>query len=378
MHRQAATCVIITALAAATVGIVGGNAHAQDREIIPTWVRSIFEFYGGGQIDDRELIGALEYLIAEGIIQIKAAPAEPNMSAEALSYNLDADAWEQASIESRRDMIEALPVLDAAAEHIRPNNRQTWAQHVESLRQLAATMDATDAAVITSMRAAAADGTVSAAERADVKAARAAANAVSEAANAALTRILPDHSALAYGPQMVALASGMSGGGAWQHYSDDAIIAPYKPDTPALDISPVDIRGTIHADTNAARAQHGLPDMHRDPDLDALAQAHAEDMAARDYYSHDTPEGIGPSGRAALAGYDCRKDYGAYYTTGIGENIAWWSGYSAGSVASNAVTNWMNSPGHRENILGTDYSRLGVGAAASRSGGTIYAVQNFC
>ena len=170
-------------------------------------------------------------------------------------------------------------------------------------------------------------------------------------------------------------------GGAWQHYANDVEIDPYKPDgTSALDSGLVDIIGTIHADTNAARAEHGLPSLHRDPRLDAIAQAHADDMITRGYYSHDTPDGIDPSGRAAQAGYDCRKDLGGgRYTVGIAENIGAWSGrYSAGAIASDAVPNWMSSPGHRENVLGQNYDRLGVGVAASGAGGTVYAVQNFC
>ena len=137
---------------------------------------------------------------------------------------------------------------------------------------------------------------------------------------------------------------------------------PYRPDTPSLGTGPVDIRGAIHSGTNAARARHGLPDMHRDPGLDALAQAHAEDMAARGYRPHDAPEGIGPSGRAAPAGHDCRKDHGGCHATGIGENAAWWSGHSAGFVASSAVTNWMSSPARR----GTSWGRIATGSASAR------------
>ena len=171
-------------------------------------------------------------------------------------------------------------------------------------------------------------------------------------------------------------------GGTWQHFNNDVEIAPYKPDgtAAARDIGPVDIRGTIHNGTNAARAEHGLPALHRDHRLDAIAQAHADDMIARDYYDHDTPDGIDPTGRAEQVGYNCRKDLGGgRYTVGIGENIAAWLGrHSAGFIAADAVPGWMNSPGHRDNILGANYDRLGVGVATSDSGRTTYAVQNFC
>ena len=44
-------------------------------------------------------------------------------------------------------------------------------------------------------------------------------------------------------------------------------------------------------------------------------------MSNRNYFSHDTPEGLDPTDRGNNAGYTCRKDFGSYYTEGLGENI---------------------------------------------------------
>lgn len=134
----------------------------------------------------------------------------------------------------------------------------------------------------------------------------------------------------------------------------------------------------VHRLTNDERAAAGVPPLARDAALDGIAQMHADDMAERGYFSHDTPEGAGPSDRAAASGYACAKAAGAYTMTGIGENIHYAGGsylYTEG-VAAGAVGGWMDSPGHRANILDGGYDRLGVGIAIG--GGSAYAVQNFC
>lgn len=110
--------------------------------------------------------------------------------------------------------------------------------------------------------------------------------------------------------------------------------------------------------------------------LDAVAQGHAADMAARGYYSHNSLRGLDPTGRARVAGYPFWK-----YTifSGIAENIwvSWSHRAHVDAAAREAVRAWMRSPGHRQNILEGRYGRLGVGVAISRHG-SLYAVQNFC
>ena len=139
----------------------------------------------------------------------------------------------------------------------------------------------------------------------------------------------------------------------------------------------------IHAATSEARASHGLPPLARDRALDTIAQAHAEDMAARVYYEHESPEGLDQMDRMERAGYldACYKDYGDYTEAATGENIdllhEWqWDHRPAGDVMT---ARWMDSPGHRENILEPRYDRMGVGVAkAWDNGRVLYGVQNFC
>ncbi len=103
---------------------------------------------------------------------------------------------------------------------------------------------------------------------------------------------------------------------------------------------------------------------------------HADDMLARDYFSHNTPEGDTPSMRAMDAGYP----------GGAGENIAW--GGSTGAIDELAHVyerhrGLFRSPGHRENLLNDDYVDVGVGVRYGRftSQGATYnasmVVENF-
>lgn len=110
--------------------------------------------------------------------------------------------------------------------------------------------------------------------------------------------------------------------------------------------------------TNGERARAGLPPLARDPLLAAAAQAHCADMVARDFYSHTSPDGSRPWDRAAAAGSARRT---------IGENIA-----CGQRSAAEVVRGWMNSPGHRANILKPDFTHIGVGFAGGGRSGTYW------
>jgi uncharacterized protein YkwD len=84
------------------------------------------------------------------------------------------------------------------------------------------------------------------------------------------------------------------------------------------------------------------------PALLRAARNHSWDMANRNFYGHETPEGWGPSDRARAAGYP----------TGVAENI------HVGATNANAVVNdWMNSPGHCKNFMNPAYREIGIGHA---------------
>ncbi|MCQ6245817.1 CAP domain-containing protein [Streptomyces malaysiensis] len=110
--------------------------------------------------------------------------------------------------------------------------------------------------------------------------------------------------------------------------------------------------------TNAERAAARLTPLAQDPRLAAAAQAHSDDMVARDFYSHTGPEGHQPWDRARAAGATHR---------GIGENIA-----CGQRSPAEVVRGWMDSPGHRANILKPDFTHIGVGHATGSRAGTYW------
>jgi uncharacterized protein YkwD len=113
---------------------------------------------------------------------------------------------------------------------------------------------------------------------------------------------------------------------------------------------------------NAERAKAGCGSLVTSAALQQAAQGHSADMAANDYFSHTSQDGRTFADRIRAAGY----------TGGaIAENIA------AGQATAGAVmTSWMNSPGHRANILNCAYRYLGVGYAKGGTYGT-YWTQDF-
>jgi uncharacterized protein YkwD len=113
---------------------------------------------------------------------------------------------------------------------------------------------------------------------------------------------------------------------------------------------------------NQKRAEADCPPVTVDDRLTAAARAHSADMAARDYFSHTTPEGVDFATRITAAGYRW---------SGAGENIA-----KGQRTPQEVMTSWMNSEGHKANILNCGYRNLGVGVAADSSG-TLLWTQDF-
>jgi uncharacterized protein YkwD len=104
---------------------------------------------------------------------------------------------------------------------------------------------------------------------------------------------------------------------------------------------------------NYERGRHGLAPLAKVATLDLASQRHSDDMVARRYFEHVTPDGVRPEARIVAAGFAA----GPGRITG--ENIAWGKGH-AGTPAE-IVNAWMNSPGHRANILRAGFTGVGVG-----------------
>jgi len=99
--------------------------------------------------------------------------------------------------------------------------------------------------------------------------------------------------------------------------------------------------------TNAQRSANGKASLAINAQLANAAQTKANDMAARNYWSHNTPDGKAPWYFIEQAGYSYTK---------AGENLAYGFGTS-----SQTVTGWMNSPTHRDNMLDSAFTEVGFG-----------------
>lgn len=107
--------------------------------------------------------------------------------------------------------------------------------------------------------------------------------------------------------------------------------------------------GGLLAGTNQNRSAHGLTQLSLNGQLNAAAQSKANDMAAKDYWSHTSPDGRQPWDFITATGYSYAM---------AGENLAY------GALTSDAtVQAWMNSPGHRANILKSEFRQVGFGYA---------------
>jgi len=126
------------------------------------------------------------------------------------------------------------------------------------------------------------------------------------------------------------------------------------------------VEGTIEQ-TNLNRQQNGgLPALRENTKLDQAAQAKLADMFKQQYFEHVNPQGVGPGDLAKKAGYNYLAE---------GENLAL-GNFDDDEVL---VTAWMNSPGHRANILNTHYTEIGVAVGQGMYEGkkTWLAVQEF-
>ena len=121
------------------------------------------------------------------------------------------------------------------------------------------------------------------------------------------------------------------------------------------------VEASLVAQTNAARAAAGLLPLQLDATLTALARQRSQDMIDRDYFSHTDP-GTGGS----LVGPYCIVPLGVEY---CGENLAGAAGLA--DAEANVVNRWLASDGHRENVLRSEFGRIGIGVGIGGRWGAI-------
>jgi len=153
-------------------------------------------------------------------------------------------------------------------------------------------------------------------------------------------------------------------------------------------LNTTELEHELHRLVNEERAERGLQTLAYNPELRQVARYHSEDMAENSYFRHTAPDGETLEQRYEQFNIDCPGQHIA------GENIG--TGYANAKVAYEGETleigtnetriakllvqQWMDSPAHRENIVGSQWVSEGIGVATvDKNGRTkLYVTQNFC
>lgn len=135
------------------------------------------------------------------------------------------------------------------------------------------------------------------------------------------------------------------------------------PTAPAATLATEILNQEIEKLTNATRQKYGHSNLEIDPKLREIAVQHSWDMLTRNYMDHISPDGIGPAQRV---GKYHRRLFGL-----SGENVASKDSPTTPipQMAKDFMDIWINSPGHRRNILSPDYNRIGTGCYQQQSAG---------
>jgi len=123
---------------------------------------------------------------------------------------------------------------------------------------------------------------------------------------------------------------------------------------------------------NQERSKAGLKPLAWEENMRPIARYKSNNMLQYNYFEHNTPS-LNNAGPMDLA-----TKYFKYNTNGYGENIFYSMGYpEATTTAKYLVDQWMNSPGHRANILNPNWTKMSAGVVFSSQGNYVYATQHF-
>ena len=130
-----------------------------------------------------------------------------------------------------------------------------------------------------------------------------------------------------------------------------------------------DVRAAILCLHNQIRAERGLPLLKENARLRRAALGHSSDMVSRGFFEHTTPNGVTMVERIMATRYASPRVGWA-----LGENLAWGTGSLATPRAIMAA--WMDSPGHRANVVKRAYREIGIGVVtgvpSDRGSGATY------
>jgi uncharacterized protein YkwD len=127
--------------------------------------------------------------------------------------------------------------------------------------------------------------------------------------------------------------------------------------------APVSSATTTLCLINGERRAHGVKPLRHDAKLYRAAIRHSRDMVAKRYFAHESRSGARFSARIARTGWMVGRGRWA-----VGENLGWGSGTQA--TPRSIVAAWMNSAGHRKNLLSPRYRVIGIGIASGAPAGS--------
>jgi uncharacterized protein YkwD len=151
-----------------------------------------------------------------------------------------------------------------------------------------------------------------------------------------------------------------------------AVVSPAAAATPTVcanaDVAPTSqntdvIRASVLCLINAERTKLRMPALRENAKLRKAALGHSTDMVRDDYFAHDDPDGDTLVDRIIRSGYTRRNDGWS-----LGENLAWGTGDLSTPRGIHAA--WMNSSGHKANILKSSYREIGIGIRVGVPGDT--------
>jgi uncharacterized protein YkwD len=169
-----------------------------------------------------------------------------------------------------------------------------------------------------------------------------------------------------------------------------SLFAFQRRDQPEIRIP--DLERRVHDLVNSERANKKANKLDFDRQLAEIARAHSADMARRQFFDHTNPDGKNATDRGRVAGYLCQKFYSGFFTQGLAENIyrgnlysriritgsqRTYDWYSPEEIAREVVEGWMDSTGHRRNILEKTYGKEGIGIFIDADD-RVYVTQVFC
>ncbi len=143
-----------------------------------------------------------------------------------------------------------------------------------------------------------------------------------------------------------------------------SIDSPTRPSFPVQSPQTAQMEEQIRQRINEIRQEQGLTELQANAKLAEVARRYSQQMAEQDFFSHTSPTGDTPAQRVQAAGIMYRM---------VGENL--FKSTNIPQPVNAAVEGWMDSPGHRENILRSQYRETGIGVW--RDGETYYVTQLF-